>query len=168
MVNSIVLKWRKLNAYDSINVYINCSLFSHHHNIITTSPQVPTHAPSPMHGAACPSSQIPIPPHLTYRHQDYATTVFEFFLRLSNTAIQSYVTNGEEKLLPSLYLCPITSYKTKGAFFNMETVLNNTFAMEKVFSPTTIKMLKNESVYSVKDVFSVLLGRCYMVTRHAI
>ena len=97
----------------------------------------------------------------------YTTTVVDFF-RLSTTAIQSYVTNGEEKLLPSLTLCPITSYKTKGSFFNMETVLNNTFAMEKIFSPTTIKMLKNESVYSVKDVFSVLLGRCFMVTRHAI
>ena len=78
------------------------------------------------------------------------------------------MTNEEKKLLPPITVCPLTAFKAKGTFFNMETVLNNTFEMEQVFSPNTIKMLKNESLYSVKEVHSVLLGRCFMVTRYVI
>ena len=83
---------------------------------------------------------------------------------MSNTAIQTYTAKGK-KFLPAMTICPHTAYKTKGTFFNMENVLKNTFEKEEIFSPATIRLLKNESVYSVKDVFSVLLGRCYMVTK---
>ena len=91
-----------------------------------------------------------------------------FYFRLSNTAIQSYMPNQETKLLPSMTVCPLTGYKAKGKFFNMENYLNNTFEKEQVFSPNTIEMLKNESLYSVKEVYSILLGRCFRVTRYEV
>ena len=62
-------------------------------------------------------------------------------------------------------ICPLNAYKTKGTFFNMENVLNNTLEMDKVFSPATLILLKNESVYSVRDIYSLILGRCFMVTK---
>ena len=45
-----------------------------HHLITLTTTNAPGHAPpmhQPIHGPACPSSQTPIRPHLTYRHWHY-------------------------------------------------------------------------------------------------
>ena len=93
--------------------------------------------------------------------------LYDFF-RLSSTAVQTYLADGEKKLLPALTVCPLTSYKAKGKYFYMENVLNNTFEKEEVFSPLTLKMLKNESEFSVKEVYSLMLGRCFTVTRFVI
>ena len=63
-------------------------------------------------------------------------------------------------------ICPLTAYKTVATYFNMENVLNNTFEMEQVFSPATILLLKNESIFYVQEVYSLMLGRCFMITRY--
>ena len=67
--------------------------------------------------------------------------------------------------LPALTVCPLPGFKTRGKYYNLKTYLNNTFDLDEVFVRSTVESLKNKTgLYRVKEVYTLLLGRCYMVT----
>jgi hypothetical protein len=54
--------------------------------------------------------------------------------------------------------------KQSGFHFKSEIFYNFSFHLEDMFNQyATVKLLKNESLYSIKNVSSVFYGRCYTI-----
>jgi hypothetical protein len=52
-------------------------------------------------------------------------------------------------------ICPLTAYKNKGSFFNMENVLNNTYGQDQLFAPSTIfKFIVKQSKFIINNIYN--------------
>jgi len=84
---------------------------------------------------------------------------------MTNTSIQLYPSPNGSRLLPSITICPLPSFKTRGKFYNVAAYLNNTFGIEDIFEEETMKqLLHNTTFYEHKEVFTLLTGRCHRVS----
>ena len=53
----------------------------------------------------------------------------------------------------------------KGNFYNMDVYLNNTYGIDDVFEEATVEQLMfNTSFYKHEEVYTILIGRCHMVS----
>ena len=83
---------------------------------------------------------------------------------MTNTSIQQDSKNKTNKLLPPLTICPVPAYKKKGIFYDLESYRKNTFSLEEILVPSSIKNLQNGTHFSIKPIYSILLGCCYMIS----
>jgi len=83
---------------------------------------------------------------------------------MTSTSIQLYNKNKTDKLMPSLTLCPLPAYKKKGIFYDNSTFMENTFSMDELFVESALKYVQNMKLFSIKTIYSMLLGRCYMIS----
>jgi hypothetical protein len=57
----------------------------------------------------------------------------------------------------------VAGYKKRGFHYSTKQFLENTFKLEDIFHSKSIAELRNSSLYSLKEVWSIYLGRCYTV-----
>ena len=65
------------------------------------------------------------------------------------------------KFLPSLTFCPWPVYKRQGFHFKIEDFHKNTFDLEDMFHPQTLRFCKNKTKYEIKTVMSIYYGKCF-------
>ena len=84
---------------------------------------------------------------------------------MTNTSIQLYPSPSGTRQLPSITFCPLPAFRTKGNFYNMDVSLNNTYGIDDVFEEATVEQLMfNTSFYKHEEVYTILTGRCHMVS----
>jgi hypothetical protein len=69
----------------------------------------------------------------------------------------------KRKYLPSFTFCPWPVYKTRGLHYNPEDFKKNTFNLEEIFYNDTLIDLKNSSLYSFNETWSIHYGRCHTI-----
>ncbi len=57
----------------------------------------------------------------------------------------------------------MAGYKKRGFHYSTEQFLENTFELNDIFHSKSIAKLRNSSLYSLNEVWSTYLGRCYTV-----
>ncbi len=57
----------------------------------------------------------------------------------------------------------MAGYKRRGFYYSTKEFLENTFELEDIFHNKSIPELRNASLYSLTEVWSVYLGRCYTI-----
>ena len=81
----------------------------------------------------------------------------------TSIAIKKEDTNILNKKLPCLTFCPESGYKNVHTF-HKDTVSydEDTFSKEEIFTNGTNLEFKNERKWFVKEIYTVMLGRCTM------
>ena len=70
----------------------------------------------------------------------------------------------KKKILPPLTFCPWPAYRKHGFYFNKKLLDENTFALEDIFQPDTVKELRNQSIFKIKEVRNYQMGKCFTLT----
>ena len=88
----------------------------------------------------------------------------KFVSKMTSTGItfQSNEKDGK-KFLPSFTFCPWPVYKSKGLHYNPDNFQKNTFNLEEIFDNYSLVDLKNSSLYSVNETWSIQYGRCHTI-----
>jgi hypothetical protein len=88
----------------------------------------------------------------------------KFVSKMTSTGI-TFRSDKEDdrKYLPSFTFCPWPVYKTRGLHYNPEDFKKNTFNLEEIFYNDTLIDLKNSSLYSFNETWSVHYGRCHTI-----
>ena len=81
---------------------------------------------------------------------------------LTAVTFQSKEKDGK-KFFPALTFCPWPVYKTRGLHYNPEDFKLNTFDLEEIFYNETLIELKNSSLYSFNETWSIHYGRCHTI-----
>ena len=85
----------------------------------------------------------------------------KFRLKTTTTGIRFRVFESEQKPLPCFTFCASEAYKTAGLHFTSKQFVENTFDLEDFFEDETMVEIKNSSLYSLTQTWSVYLGRCH-------
>ena len=73
-------------------------------------------------------------------------------------------TEADKKPLPCITLCPWSSFKKQGFFFNTEEFVQQTFEIYELLSnSSTLGNVFNSSNFLLEEIRSPNLGRCYMI-----
>ena len=84
-----------------------------------------------------------------------------------DTSIATRIENIDIKnrKLPCLTFCPMSGYRNLVEFHeNNESYVNDTFGMEDIFTNETLIGFKNESRWFVKNLNTISMGRCTMIS----
>ena len=66
---------------------------------------------------------------------------------------------------PLITLCPGTAWKSAGPFLSKEEFPKNTYKWEDLFHPKTLEVLRNETLFKVKETYASYYGLCYTVRK---
>jgi hypothetical protein len=66
-----------------------------------------------------------------------------------------------EKLFPCFTIRSLSPFKKRGFFYNLQEFHRNTFDLYDIFENSTILKLNNISQFIVKEIHSILHGKCY-------
>ncbi len=83
--------------------------------------------------------------------------------KMTTVGIRTYSQDEETKFLPCLTVCPWQTFKTRGFYYNRKTLVQETFEKEEIFADIKGFSVFNKSEYSLEEIQSVFLGRCYTV-----
>jgi hypothetical protein len=88
----------------------------------------------------------------------------KFVSKMTSTGVTFRSTEKDDKkFLPSFTFCPWPVYKSKGLHYNPDDFKKNTFNLEEIFYDYTLDDLKNSSLYSVNETWSIQYGRCHTI-----
>jgi hypothetical protein len=88
----------------------------------------------------------------------------KFVSKMTSTGVTfKSVEKDDKKFLPSFTFCPWPVYKSKGLHYNPDNFKKNTFNLEEIFDNLTLVDLKNSSLYSVNETWSIQYGRCHTI-----
>ena len=88
----------------------------------------------------------------------------KFASKMTSTGVNFRSTEKDDKkFLPSFTFCPWPVYKSKGLHYNPDNFKKNTFNLEEIFDNYSLVDLKNSSLYSVNETWSILYGRCHTI-----
>jgi hypothetical protein len=65
------------------------------------------------------------------------------------------------KPLPPITFCPWPAFKKRGFHFNRKLLDENTFGLEDIFQPDTVTVLKNKTIFEIKEVRNYYIGKCF-------
>ena len=69
----------------------------------------------------------------------------------------------KEKPLPPITFCPWPGFKKRGFYFNKLLLDENTFGLEDIFQPKTVKDLRNKTAFEIKEIKNHMTGKCFMI-----
>ena len=87
----------------------------------------------------------------------------KFAKKMTTIGIRTYSENKETKLLPCITACPWQAFKRRGFYYNRKTLVQETFEKDEIFDDFKGCSGVDTSEYSVEEIHSIFLGRCYMV-----
>jgi len=67
----------------------------------------------------------------------------------------------KKKILPPLTFCPWPAFRKHGFYFNQKLLNENTFSLEDIFQPESLKELKNKSTFEIKVIHNFQIGKCF-------
>jgi len=70
--------------------------------------------------------------------------------------------NIKEKHLPCVTACPWSAFRERGFYFKKDEFSKQTYKKDDIFFNASIAALYNLSLFSVEEINSIFLGRCYM------
>jgi hypothetical protein len=85
----------------------------------------------------------------------------KFSNKLTSTGI-TYKANDALRL-PCFTIHPLHSYKSQGFFRTNRDYEENTFQLEDIFQIETLESLKNKTEFKVKEIRTLIFGKCYMI-----
>jgi hypothetical protein len=85
----------------------------------------------------------------------------KFRLKTTSTGTRIRVFESAEKLLPCFTFCALDAYKTPGLHYTSKQFVENTFDLEDFFEDETMLQIKNKSLYSLTQTWTVYYGRCH-------
>ena len=92
-----------------------------------------------------------------------ALILISFAEKETSIAIKTEDTNILSKKLPCLTFCPESGYKNVHTFHkDIVSYDEDTFGKEDIFTNKTYLEFRNESKWFVKEIYTVMLGRCTM------
>ena len=60
---------------------------------------------------------------------------------------------------------PGPAWKLSGPFLNEDHFKNSTYSLEEVFHPLTLKALRNDSLFILKEQYASYYGLCYVIQK---
>ena len=66
-----------------------------------------------------------------------------------------------KKLFPCFTLRYLAPFKKRGFHYELDQFQANTFSLNDLFENDTISQLKNKSLFEIKEINSILHGKCY-------
>ena len=87
----------------------------------------------------------------------------KFKQELTSVGIRSQAQYQTTKELPCITVCPWEAFKRQGLFYNKEVLDQATLEKEAIFFHNNVYQMFNESIYSIKEIRSVIYGRCFRV-----
>jgi hypothetical protein len=82
---------------------------------------------------------------------------------MTTIGIRTYSENKETKLLPCLTACPWQAFKKSGFYYNRKSLVQETYGKDEIFDDFKGCSDVDSSEYSIEEIHSIFLGRCYMV-----
>ncbi len=64
-------------------------------------------------------------------------------------------------MFPCFTICYLSPYKKRGFYYDLAQFQKNTFGLNDIFQNDTIIKLSNSSEFVVKEIHSILHGKCY-------
>jgi hypothetical protein len=70
---------------------------------------------------------------------------------------------SKEKKLPCITVCAMSGFRNRGFYYLNQDYIENTYDIGDFFINQTLLEIKNSSKYSLTEVRSMFLGRCYKI-----
>ena len=67
--------------------------------------------------------------------------------------------------LPSLTICPALAWKSREVITNQNTLKSKSFTLEDIFSPNTLKIITNQTLFFMKESYTTYNGMCYTIRK---
>ena len=67
--------------------------------------------------------------------------------------------------LPSLTIWPALAWKSKDVIVNDTILKSKSFSLQDMFSPETIKIITNQSLFFMKESYTMYNGMCYTIQK---
>jgi len=88
--------------------------------------------------------------------------------KMTNIGVGSEILNKEQTYPPCITICPIDAFRKRGFFYRKDEFQKQTFKKEEIFhtrdySEASEAIVFNESIFSIEEIQSVFLGRCFVV-----
>ena len=65
----------------------------------------------------------------------------------------------------SIPYSPGPAWKSSGPFLNEDHFKNSTYSLEEVFHPLTLKALRNDSLFILKEQYASYYGLCFVIQK---
>ena len=90
-------------------------------------------------------------------------TIDKFTKRMTSIGVNIQESYVSEKLLPCITICPWMAFKSFGFHYSSGNFSQNTFEKDEVFLNATNYSVFDESQYTLEEIRSIFLGRCYTI-----
>ena len=71
----------------------------------------------------------------------------------------------ETMKLPSLTICPALAWKSRSIILNESILESISFSLTDIFSPETIEIITNSSLFTLKESYTTYNGMCYTIRK---
>ena len=88
----------------------------------------------------------------------------EKFLKRSSFHVSNEHSH-DKMTLPSLTICPALAWKSKDVIVNDTILESKRFSLQDMFSPETIKIITNQSLFFMKESYTTYNGMCYTIQK---
>ena len=87
----------------------------------------------------------------------------KFAKKMTTVGIRTYSQDEETKFLPCVTVCPWQPFKRYGFLYNRKSLAQETFGQDEILDDFKGCPDFNKHEYSIEEIQSIHLGRCYMV-----
>ena len=88
----------------------------------------------------------------------------EKFLKRSSFHVSNEHSH-DKMTLPSLTICPALAWKSREVITNQNTLKSKSFTLEDIFSPNTLKIITNQTLFFMKESYTTYNGMCYTIRK---